>query len=88
MGLGVLDDRHLEHVPGTATLEDLDELAVGAARERAGRAEVKRSKDGIILVPLPSDDAEGESRISTLSVMGSQRCGGNHDADRWTLQTR
>lgn len=60
MGLGVLDDKHLEHVPGTATLEDLDELAVGAAREQAGRADVKRSKDGIILVPQPSDDPEGK----------------------------
>ena len=64
MGLGVLDDRNLEHVPGTATLDDLDELATGAAREQAGRAEVKRSKDGIILVPQPSDDPEGEYTCS------------------------
>ncbi|TKA58770.1 hypothetical protein B0A55_12666, partial [Friedmanniomyces simplex] len=52
MGLGVLDDKKLPHVPGTATLEDLDELHAGAPRH----GHVKHSKYGIILVPQPSDD--------------------------------
>ncbi|KAK3631955.1 hypothetical protein LTR56_012429 [Elasticomyces elasticus] len=52
MGLGVLDDKKLQHVPGTATLEDLDELNAGAPRH----GNVKHSKDGTILVPQPSDD--------------------------------
>ncbi|TKA47820.1 hypothetical protein B0A55_13576 [Friedmanniomyces simplex] len=52
MGLGVLDDKKLPHVPGTATLEDLDGLHAGAPRH----GHVKHSKDGIILVPQPSDD--------------------------------
>ena len=51
MGLGVLNDTKLHHVPGTATLEDFDQLA-GAPRGE----HVKRSKDGTILVPQPSDD--------------------------------
>lgn len=57
MPLGILQDRHLEHVPGTATLEDLDPLA--AAQEQADGSELKRSKDGTILVPQPSDDPNG-----------------------------
>ncbi|KAK3677561.1 hypothetical protein LTR78_002411 [Recurvomyces mirabilis] len=52
MGLGVLEDHKLQHVPGTATLDDLDELTAGAPRH----ANAKRSKDGTILVPQPSDD--------------------------------
>jgi len=28
MGFGVLDDHHLEHVPGTALLEDLHSTAI------------------------------------------------------------
>lgn len=60
MGLGVLDDRNLEHVPGTARLEDLDELAVGAREQAARVRSLKKNKDGTILVPQPSDDPEGE----------------------------
>ncbi|KAF2168980.1 hypothetical protein M409DRAFT_20991 [Zasmidium cellare ATCC 36951] len=51
MGLGVLNDRKLQHVPGTATLEDLDPLAAAPNGEH-----VKKAKDGTILVPQPSDD--------------------------------
>ncbi|KAF2237603.1 putative MFS transporter [Viridothelium virens] len=54
MGLGILEDRKLEHVPGTATLEesrvDLDTSQVAATG-------LKTDKTGrIILVPQPSDD--------------------------------
>ncbi|KAK0363076.1 hypothetical protein LTR91_025494 [Friedmanniomyces endolithicus] len=52
MGLGVLDDKNLQHVPGTATLEDLTEPHAGTPHP----ANVKHGKDGIILVPQPSDD--------------------------------
>ncbi|KAK1074474.1 hypothetical protein LTR74_001070 [Friedmanniomyces endolithicus] len=52
MGLGVLDDKNLQHVPGTATLEDLTEPHTGTPHH----ANVKHGKDGIILVPQPSDD--------------------------------
>ncbi|CAK4029306.1 MFS general substrate transporter [Lecanosticta acicola] len=53
MGLGVLDDKKLSHVPGTATLEDLDPLAAAA---RIGGEGLKKAKDGTILVPQPSGD--------------------------------
>ena len=51
MGLGILEDRKLEHVPGTATLDDL-----GGRIDAPRDVRVKRSKDGTILVPQPSDD--------------------------------
>ncbi|KAK5122371.1 hypothetical protein LTR85_003955 [Meristemomyces frigidus] len=53
MGLGVLDDTKLQHIPGTATLEDFDQITAGAPRD----GNIKYSKDGTtILVPQPSDD--------------------------------
>ncbi|KAI6936381.1 serine/threonine kinase 16, partial [Hortaea werneckii] len=52
MGLGVLEDRHLERVPGTSTLKDLTDTPAGLPQD----AVLKRSKDGTILVPQPSDD--------------------------------
>ncbi|KAI7186567.1 serine/threonine kinase 16, partial [Hortaea werneckii] len=52
MGLGVLEDRHLERVPGTSTLKDLTDTPAGLPQD----AILKRSKDGTILVPQPSDD--------------------------------
>lgn len=58
MPLGIVQDRHLEHVPGTATLDDLDPVA-SALREQADGKELKRSADGTILVPQPSDDPNG-----------------------------
>jgi hypothetical protein len=57
MPLGIIQDRHLEHVPGTATLNDLDPIA--ALQEQADGRELKRSKNGTILVPQPSDDPNG-----------------------------
>ena len=59
--LGILQDRHLEHVPGTATLDDLDPIA--ALQERADGRELKRSGNGTILVPQPSDDPNGRCPI-------------------------
>jgi len=57
MGLGVLEDRKLKVVPGTATLEDLEGSTLVAELEDA--AHLKRAKDGIIiLVPQPSDDPD------------------------------
>lgn len=53
MGLGVLEDKHLDNVPGTATIADLDELNVA---QRTTTGVVKYSRSGIILVPQPSDD--------------------------------
>nr|POE51538.1 protein hol1 [Quercus suber] len=52
MGLGVMESRSMRHVPGTATLEDLNPLAATKSR----RGNVKHTKNGIILVPQPSDD--------------------------------
>lgn len=55
MGLGVLEDRQLEHVPGTAFVLDGDrkrEVAQGAVHHH-----LKYDKTGkILLVPQPSDD--------------------------------
>jgi hypothetical protein len=60
MPLGILQDRHLEHVPGTATLEDLDPVA--ALQGQADSKELKKSSNGTILVPQPSDDPNGMLR--------------------------
>jgi hypothetical protein len=63
MPLGILQDRHLEHVPGTATLNDLDPIA--ALQEQADGRELKRSRNGTILVPQPSDDPNGIASACT-----------------------
>ncbi|GAB7349675.1 hypothetical protein MBLNU459_g0347t1 [Dothideomycetes sp. NU459] len=54
MGLGILDDRNLEHVPGTATLDDLQQ----GDQLRQGSAGLKHSSgpSPVILIPQPSDD--------------------------------
>lgn len=57
MPLGILQDRHLEHVPGTATLADLNPVA--ALQVQAYSKELKKSSNGTILVPQPSDDPNG-----------------------------
>lgn len=62
MGLGILDDTHLEHVPGTALVygsdgDDERKRAQGAAQEDGARQALKYDKTGkILLVPQPSDD--------------------------------
>ncbi|KAH8109264.1 MFS general substrate transporter, partial [Phellopilus nigrolimitatus] len=54
MGLGILSDPYLgEDVPGTSLLDDLH--SHGALYVDAPTANLKRGKDGIILVPQPSD---------------------------------
>ncbi len=56
MGLGILDDRHLEHVPGTA------QVLQGEARTEVERNVVRDTglkydpTGTILLVPQPSDD--------------------------------
>ncbi|KAF8578767.1 putative cycloheximide resistance protein [Ramaria rubella] len=56
MPLGILEDHHLQHVPGTALLE---ELLANAKASTPGSSKLKhgtgRSSD-IVLVPQPSDD--------------------------------
>jgi hypothetical protein len=56
MGLGILDDKYLEHVPGTANVLDGDrtrEVASGVG------GALKYDKTGkILLVPQPSDDGD------------------------------
>ena len=48
MGFGVLDDHHLEHVPGTALLEDLHSTAI----QGVDASRLKHDKTGnVILVP-------------------------------------
>ncbi|KAH9844478.1 protein HOL1-like [Teratosphaeria destructans] len=51
MGLGVLQDKRLEFVPGTATLDELEVVTTATWWNGS-----KHSKDGFILVPQPSDD--------------------------------
>ena len=50
MGLGILADKHLIDVPGTARLEDIQ-----AAEHQVNVSSLKHSKDGIILVPQPTN---------------------------------
>lgn len=66
MGLFVLEDTHLEHVPGTATLDDLDEQNAGA-QEHGVHGELKKSKNGTILVPQPSDDPNGMYKCCAIA---------------------
>ena len=56
MGLGVLEDKTLQHVPGTVNvLDDASRNAVAAERDTHS----KRDKTGkIILVPQPSDSPD------------------------------
>ncbi|KAF1941881.1 MFS transporter-like protein [Clathrospora elynae] len=62
MGLGILPDKHLEHVPGTANVLDGDrkrlevENLVAAGRREGGGLKYDASGQ-ILLVPQPSDDA-------------------------------
>jgi hypothetical protein len=59
MGLGILSDHALEHVPGTAQVFESSqrkELERNAG-SRIGRSDLKYDKTGkILLVPQPSDD--------------------------------
>ncbi|PCH03984.1 Major facilitator superfamily domain, general substrate transporter [Penicillium occitanis (nom. inval.)] len=48
MGLGVLDDSHLEHVPGTALLTDVQGINASPLRHAKGSSD-------ILLVPQPSN---------------------------------
>ena len=68
MGLGILDDRHLTHVPGTTFLRDDPNAAalalltkdVGAEKQiLVELGQMKHAKGRnlhIVLVPQPSDD--------------------------------
>jgi len=49
MGLGILECKHGEHVPGTARLED-----IGAEDRHVDVTELKHNSSGTILVPQPS----------------------------------
>ena len=58
MGLGVLDDNHLEHVPGTAPLIDVIDAEATSSR-RLDTALLKHAKSkgrdsDVLLVPQPS----------------------------------
>lgn len=56
MPLGIIDSRRLEHVPGTAPLEKVQNAAL---RElgRVPNIALKYDKTGtIVLIPQPSDD--------------------------------
>ncbi len=56
MGLGILDDHHLEHVPGTAFVLDGDRERE-VVQDVAARNRLKYDKTGKkLLVPQPSDD--------------------------------
>ncbi|KIJ57868.1 hypothetical protein HYDPIDRAFT_103703 [Hydnomerulius pinastri MD-312] len=57
MGLGILADRHLgESVPGTSLLDDLHSKRV--IQVSLEDSNLKRSKDGIVLVPQPSSSPD------------------------------
>jgi hypothetical protein len=56
MGLGILEDRKLEHVPGTALVLDSDRRRE-VEQDAAQSYSLKYDKTGkILLVPQPSDD--------------------------------
>ena len=62
MGLGVVQCNHLEHVPGTALLQDHGLGSLQSAEERASAAgyagvdpALLKHRGDLILVPQPSD---------------------------------
>ncbi|THH04673.1 hypothetical protein EW145_g5349 [Phellinidium pouzarii] len=52
-GLGILPDHYLEDIPGTSLLYDLH--SPGAKLAKLSGVQLKRAKNGIILVPQPSE---------------------------------
>lgn len=55
MPLGILEDRYLEHVPGTAPLNELGRLDSELFAGVAARALKHDASGKIVLVPQPSD---------------------------------
>jgi hypothetical protein len=60
MGLGIKEDKHLEHVPGTALLSELQRARQGPVDENlppdVDTSGLKHDKSGkLVLVPQPSD---------------------------------
>lgn len=59
MALGILDDHHLEHVPGTSVFRDDPNAAALTAYDGLDLSQLKHGvgRDShIVLVPQPSDD--------------------------------
>ncbi|OCT54622.1 cycloheximide resistance protein [Cladophialophora carrionii] len=57
MGLGILEDRHLDHVPGTALLSDMMDAEHHQfhGRDTSGLKHAKGRNADIVLVPQPSE---------------------------------
>ena len=65
MGLGVLDDKHLEHVPGTALLAEVE----GTDNHRHGILRHAKGRDSdIVLVPQPSRSPNDPLRVESQSA--------------------
>ncbi|KLO13097.1 MFS general substrate transporter [Schizopora paradoxa] len=87
MGLGILDDHHLEHVPGTSLFNDDPNAAALSAYEGFDLGKLKHAKGKnahIVLVPQPSDDPNDPLNwpkwkkhmiMLTQSVYGTTICG-------------
>ncbi|KAF4611520.1 hypothetical protein D9613_004113 [Agrocybe pediades] len=56
MAIGILEDKYLEHVPGTALLSDLGLIHGRQANEAATLKRGTGKDSHIILIPQPSDD--------------------------------
>lgn len=56
MGLGILEDNKLEHVPGTATLDDLQQGDHIHAGSGGSGLKLSAGPIPVVLVPQPSDD--------------------------------
>ena len=93
MALGVLQCQHLEHVPGTALLQDHGVGSIQSAEDRAvaaGYAGVNpallKHRGDFILVPQPSDSPNDplnwskarKTILSCLIVYSVALCGGMH----------
>lgn len=73
MGLGILEDNKLEHVPGTALVLE-DERRREEEHAVARDASLKYDKTGkILLVPQPSDDPN-DPLVSVASFHPSLPC--------------
>jgi hypothetical protein len=71
MGLGILESHRPPYtgtnVPGTATVLDTETERIREQEQRTGR-KLKRTSDGTILVPQPSDDPK-DPLVSIISIL-------------------
>jgi len=70
MGLGVLSDKHLEHVPGTSLLSESGPLGADTeAYQGIDRRLLKHDRSGkVVLVPQVTASSGGDGSFFSLQI--------------------